>query len=256
MPIRGSTSQCLADYLRHFPDRSATELMAEFCDSHYRTALGWLRGEPLPKGLRLVKLRVFLQFVGYNVTDVIYTLNGAEPLSQLVALNLATVDEVRDELAYTKDDAVFRILHGEATSLTEGRGEVLLDFVNQHQAALEPALATARASIQKALPVQPWTTQPSGFPVEPDPVVSTPPVQLAEPTIPSLSAKLIITLLASYLSAAKPLADLLDSDEYTEADRTRLRAIVGDTDFFELTNVMHRLSGPRARRIYPQGGHE
>ncbi len=60
----------------------------------------------------------------------------------------------------------------------------------------------------------------------------------------------VVQPLASLLEAASPLARELESDDYSDAERQRLRELVGFEDFFELTNLLHRLGGRRAREIY------
>lgn len=60
----------------------------------------------------------------------------------------------------------------------------------------------------------------------------------------------IIQPLASLLQLALPLARVLESDDYSDEDRQRLRELVGADEFFELTNLLHRLSGRHARRVY------
>jgi alkylhydroperoxidase family enzyme len=63
----------------------------------------------------------------------------------------------------------------------------------------------------------------------------------------------IVRPLASLLQAALPLARVLESDDCSDQDRQRLRELVGAEDFFELTNLLHRLGGRHARGVYGAG---
>jgi hypothetical protein len=63
----------------------------------------------------------------------------------------------------------------------------------------------------------------------------------------------IVEPLGSLLQAALPLARALESDACSDEERQRLRELVGAEDFFELTNLLHRLGGRHARRVYGTG---
>ena len=56
--------------------------------------------------------------------------------------------------------------------------------------------------------------------------------------------------LASLLEESLPLARFLESDDCSDEERHRLRELVGPEDFFELTNLLHRLGGRLARDVY------
>lgn len=66
---------------------------------------------------------------------------------------------------------------------------------------------------------------------------------------PKASA-VVVTELATLLETALPLARLLESDDHSDEERGQLRALVGPENFFELTNLLHRLGGRQAREVY------
>ncbi len=70
----------------------------------------------------------------------------------------------------------------------------------------------------------------------------------------SEAAGVIVAPLAALLEAALPLARVLESDDCSDEERQRLRDLVGHENFFDLTNLLHRLGGKRAREVYRGSG--
>lgn len=58
-----------------------------------------------------------------------------------------------------------------------------------------------------------------------------------------------VVQLARLLAKAVPLAELIDSDEFTDTDRARLRELVGVFSYFHLTTSLCQMCSQRARSV-------
>jgi hypothetical protein len=58
----------------------------------------------------------------------------------------------------------------------------------------------------------------------------------------------MVQQLSALLSKALPMVRQVESDDYTARERSLLRELVGDAQFFELTILMYRLCSERSRR--------
>jgi len=64
---------------------------------------------------------------------------------------------------------------------------------------------------------------------------------------PSPEHEQVIAELARLLTRAAPLVELVESDDYSPAERSRLRELVGPYEFFHLSAHLSRCCGERAR---------
>lgn len=92
-------------------------------DSNWITIRRWMNGSNMPKGTRLIKLRVLLLQRGYRITD----LEGFDNITILLCCMLASgelsLDDIRKALDYRSENEVLRLLltPGYFTRMSTGR---------------------------------------------------------------------------------------------------------------------------------------
>lgn len=104
--LTGNTVECLRDFFTKNPHLPAIELLVKFCDTNLATAQRWQRGEYIPEGLQLLRIRCFLTLAGYGVTEW-YVLPAAKKhVAMIVALGLETPQETAVKLGFKGDSPV------------------------------------------------------------------------------------------------------------------------------------------------------
>lgn len=112
--IRASTFDCLQDFGRKVDLIQGISLLAEFTKVIPETALGWFQlggdgkiisRKGLPKGGTLVRLRCFLELVGYKVEELQELTEPAAKLAWSVALDVVTVEAALERLDYAENNS-------------------------------------------------------------------------------------------------------------------------------------------------------
>lgn len=116
--FRGDTFQCLGDLLNK--EVAPRALVAEFCRVELETVARWEQGVKVrdvhpdmaqfPKGETLLRLRCFLDWLGYKVSDHLNLPLPTQRLNQLIAFDVLTADQTRAELGYTRLKSLFDVL--------------------------------------------------------------------------------------------------------------------------------------------------
>jgi transcriptional regulator with XRE-family HTH domain len=102
----GTTQECLAHFAEFYSFLAARRLLAEFTGVSSVTASDWLRGIRMPKGLQLMRLRVFLTLVGYSVKEVMELPEDNRKLAEIVAYGILEEAEARTELGYKDEKSI------------------------------------------------------------------------------------------------------------------------------------------------------
>lgn len=260
-------SACLAHYAERFSGRkSAKQRMriAEFTEnSHTGSVVYWLNGSYLPKGLSFWRVTVFFHLIGYRVEEFERLREEYQKAVVLLGAGVMEAAELAREFGYHGDQRIsqmYTVLRNN-TLLSDDKMLVIKQFVEEQTSIIteiyeSTALQYSDVILEKTLPVK--SPEPE---LEPTPVVHevAPPekVTVVETTADASDelAEMAARTLAGLIQTAVPLAKLLDSDRVTENVRDRLRQLSGPgaSGVFELSNLLNRLCGPRARQSLRNG---
>lgn len=170
--------------------------MAEFTDVVVPTALGWVRGDNLPTGDTLLKLRCFLHIVGYRVDEFIDLPRPTRHFADLVAMGVLSVDDATEQLGYQNTKDLYRVLlrgQGLLTDKVHRLQRIVSDHEEQRRTLIDEwrsRLASRRMGV-------------SDTPEESDVEVVGPP--------PVIEPPLAATLLVLNLETASKLLNQLSS---------------------------------------------
>ena len=113
--MRDTTAECLQHFLARVGD-DKVEVLKDFVrlkgEHSTRTIQRWRSGKQLPTGEKLLRLRVFLEVVGYEVAEMRTgeLEDSALRVLWLIGLGSLEIQEVLDSLKYSHPSALFRIL--------------------------------------------------------------------------------------------------------------------------------------------------
>ena len=108
----GSTSDCLQDLFERYEWDSVRHVLADFTVVGTPTVRRWKvgLGEGMPKGEALLRLRVFLDLVGYKVDEFESLPPVTKQFTRLIAVGLLSIEGARELLQYTNPSEVFRVI--------------------------------------------------------------------------------------------------------------------------------------------------
>lgn len=245
----GTTAECLvhlaqATKVDHFAKRKVIASFAGVGDS---TVYRWFRGVMQPVGEPLLRLRFYMEFLGYNVQELQALNPPVRDTARLFAFGITTLSEIAQLVGYSEGRggtdtllAVFRGTHGvskqrleQFTSFVELYGEQLPEKKRATQKIQLNGTARAEADVDQA-------------PVRPTVVQTLRPASQKPPS----SREALIESLAGSVKALIPLARAISSDDFTAEDRARVRELAGGDGVFTLANLLYRLCGERARKMH------
>jgi lipid-A-disaccharide synthase-like uncharacterized protein len=252
--IVGTVAECLAHYARSLPPKAskgageAKKPLAQFADVTEHTVTTWVLHGTLPTGETLIRLRFFLETLGYQVKELRDLPRLYYHFASLIAFSVMSLKDIGAALSLSDTKQVLRIAHG-TSDTTIARKEIIQGLVETHNKALIEARASLRALVN---------------PAREDRFVSAIPASDAKPreegkrssvrasSTPSMTKDDRIQILAHIILAAVPIAEWLASNECSEDDRRVLREYAGSSDksVFRLSNALTQLCGEKAREIF------
>jgi hypothetical protein len=118
--MRGTTAECLEDFFQRFPARDHIELLAEFARVTPLTVERWKHNGNTPEGEAAIRLRTFLDALGYEVDELSELQPPARQMLHLIGYGAYEVDDVKDKLGYNNTQALHRVLvHAGAPAKTQ-----------------------------------------------------------------------------------------------------------------------------------------
>lgn len=231
--LKGTTAECLA----HFAKRSrCIEAMSEMLPQvQERTIERWMRGAQLPTGENLLRVRVVLSLLNYEVDEFATLDPMIQKVCKMFVFELALIDDLVTEFGYDRSvnggDQILRVLRGAGGMRPERRQRVEAII-----ASFDTMIAEAEQQFRNrfvATGVQPVEQ----------------PVPQAKKTHESCDAdkKALLDSLAHSVAALLPLAERVLTDNYTPEDREYVRLQAGGNGVFKAANALYRLCGERAR---------
>lgn len=243
--LKGTTEKCLVHF-RDAPfsgDKKA--VLAKFCRVNAAsTVRRWLsKGQTKlrPVGVTLIRLRYYLELLGYEVSELSKLSKPLYIAGGLVAFGLVEIDELVTQFEIPGGRGgrcqLLAVWHGEqgmsperlkkvAAYVAAGKFEQLLAEARQQTPRLEYR-GEKLSAIRPAAPVQPM----------PAPTVARQRQNSEDPIVGSL---------ADLIKAMTPLARAVASNAYSAEDRNRLRELTGKGVIFEASNLLSSLCSETA----------
>jgi len=192
-----------------------------------RILSSWLKGEFKPIGLKLVKVRYFLENQGFKLFELEKLDRKIYELGKLIAFEKLDLSQVCQELGY-RPKSLFEILHGKKRSSEDKLtriNQILKKFAKESKEPGEVPSPSPKAEppVVKAAPV----TESSQAPIAPD---------LETETI------FLLGILKNVTALLKPRLDHLLSDKVSAESRHNFRQRAGRERVFDLSNEFFHLN--------------
>ncbi len=108
--MRGTTAECLADFLSRDNYDWNAALLAKFTRVNTKSVARWRRQGAHPNGDELVCVRVFLDLQGYNVEEFSNVPDITRDTARIIAFGIMNTDDVRLTLEYKNSQDVYRVI--------------------------------------------------------------------------------------------------------------------------------------------------
>lgn len=233
--FRGTTKECLFHYAENFlPPKGARNSseakipMANFIGVIPETITSWTSDRNKPLGISLLRLRFFLEIVGYDVIEM-RGLRGQVNylLAEMLAYGTLTLEEALEELDLGQMNSVLRIAHGNSNTSPERIAKIR----KMHE-DWKPVMQEAKSQLLKNL----------GVPQEEQIVSTTTVVEREQEEVDDESMELF----AHLVLAITPLLERAVTST-TREQRNKLRKLTGDSGMFRLSKASSRLCSEKAR---------
>ncbi len=237
--LKDTTERCFDDLVSRISNVEARKVLADLLEISYESTLArWITSGVKAQGITLIRLRVLLSLLGYEVEEW----ENLSPLLFSVAegltYNLMSLEMAREGLGYTENQKVYRqILHN--GGMYASREKQAKAFV----ASFEESLNSYRTRFQNRLqlldPVITDLSKPQTISTD---VSSVPMMQ-----IQTMSVQEIMDAFGAQVLAILPLARFLDSDVISSEERAALRKQVGYDNMSEISLIFRELTSEKTR---------
>jgi predicted DNA-binding transcriptional regulator AlpA len=257
MPISGNTLECLQHfketYLSEKSAKKATRRVYELRNNlsdligiHHEIGYDWFFRFRIPTcGLNLIKIRVFLDLIGYKVSELEALEKPIRDLARHLSLSALTFEEVIACTGITRS-TIFDWLNG--SKCPEKRIGAISELLESNQSRFVEASNR-------------WLKTVGQFGV----IVSSP-TPVAKPMAPTMvrpaemksgaqgqqEHEKVLLCLATLIASAEPLANLVASDQFSAIERDKLRSLCTsgrNSMLFNLSNSLGQLCTEQARNL-------
>lgn len=243
-----TTEECFKHFARDAHNFERRKAVAKFAQVVMEpTVRKWFTDRFTASGEKLIKVRFFLDLLGYKVEEIENMDPVFQNLARLFAFDIISFDDVVAICGYEGENArdqTMRVLTGKIGMYADRYQKVysevreMAELIEHHRKELLQKYAAYK------LPETNGATGPSEG--QPAPIAAALPHMSA--ATPRLSAhEQVIRSLAHQVEAMLPLADLLLSDQFSAKERARLRELTGSDGVFKLSNRLNALCGEKAR---------
>ncbi len=202
------------------------------------TGYHWFNKQTLPSGVNLLKLQYLLELIGYTIIERETLTKSLHELAIQLAIQALSP---KDAAEYTNvsENSVMRWCAGKSNPVATME-VTLLELLELHATEAKEKKQQWQATLQELHfdSVQ-----------ESNPSVQEFPLPKHEPN--KALRRQVIEALAQLILTAKPLAELILTDDFTPEERELLRQltqVVRSNGVFDLSNLLNRLCSERARR--------
>ncbi|HEY4490087.1 MAG TPA: hypothetical protein VJC12_02425 [Candidatus Paceibacterota bacterium] len=211
---------------------NAKRPLAEFVGVSTDAVNTWLAEKGKPNGIHLLRLRFYLDRVGYSLIELI-SLRRTSPnyaLAEMLALGVLPIGEAVRQLKLSGgNSSVLRIALGKAGT-SRDRAEQIIRMKESRKKSITEAVEHLKEVIRKA-------------DARKEPEVTETPVQKKTPTGKETS----VEILAHLVLAITPLLENAVSG--TREERNELRKLTGSDGMFRLSKASSRLCSEKALEV-------
>lgn len=148
-----STADCLRDFGQRAPFIPGIKAIADFADVKPAAVLSWygLAEPSFPKGSSLLRLRCFLELMGYEVEELLDLAAPAQGLARIIGFGVLSVDEACVRLKYKDTGGVYRQTLERVDGLSKDRSDKLEELVAELEASCQGVIAERRREFSPLL---------------------------------------------------------------------------------------------------------
>lgn len=245
--FRGTTAQCLTHLANavagpNFNEKRA--VIADFTGVGEGTVQRWFTDESFPVGEALIRLRFYLEFLGYHVTELQSLNESIRKAARLFAFGIASITEIANLVGYkgnekSANNILIYVLRG-MQGVQANKIKQFDSFVELHGSQLEEKRRTT-SNVLNMSAIHPHSPQASEHRATPTKIQS-----VHHEVSGNQSA--VIESLAGMISAILPLAEYVLSDSFTAGQRACVRERAsGGKGVSRLSHLLTQLSGEAAR---------
>lgn len=242
--FKGTTGECFEDLTKRVTDTQPRRALATVLQIDYAATFAlWLKAGVQAKGDNLIRLRVTLEMLGYQVTEWLGLPTALHYVAEALAYEVLTLDQAREGLGYKTSKDAYRVLLRGAAMLPE-REIVTKRFV----ATIEEEVVRARMSFHTRLQmahsdiaaILPEMSKPMGQD------------QILTPDAVCLSNQELMGVFAAQINAMLPLARHFSGDSVTAEERAELRKLVGHDEVSDFSLAIRNLTSEKTRENLAQ----
>lgn len=241
--INGTTDQCLR-HLESVIEKQSDfynirEQFARIVGVSSQSVYRWAKEKKVPTGEALIRLRYYLEHLGYCVTELESLKPRTRTLGRLFAFRVVTLDEIVDTLEFDGDrqnisDMVIALFRG-PRGTTEDRVRSMDQLTVVHEGKLPKLLTT----VPKVVTLNPAnSTSREEAPVAHRDILPR-----------NISQSAWVVPLAQMIKGMVPLAEMALSDGCTAVDRENVRALAGAENVSRLSNLLTQLCSEATRNV-------
>ncbi len=237
---KGSTAQCLRHFAQADFEGDKRRALMEFAGvTANSTIRRWLNQGELPAGEQLLRMRHYLEHLGYEVTELRKLTPSVRELGRLIAFNVLPIAQAAARIGVPPAKKG----GGQLTTILLG-GQGVSSERNSRIAALNAEFSDL---LKKQVAKVPHLTLRGSNSAGPASVS----VHRADPTVQTEQPIDKDSLMKGFAHMVQGLlhqSDFMLSDAFTADDRDKVRQLTGGDGIFLLSNRLNRLCGERARR--------
>lgn len=244
--FKGNTQACIAHLRDAIQDDYLTKrhVVATFAGVGDDSVRRWFVDGSMPVGEALVRLRFYLEFLGYQVEEVQKLSQVIRDAARIYAFGVVSLSEVASACGFTEGrngpDLVLRVFRG-GCGISKHKQEQFTALAELYS----DELAERKRATQKVLVGSVGQPEKVREDDKPTPL----PVRLASQQ-PLGTHEALIESLAGLVEAMIPLAREISSDRFTPEERARVRELAGRDGVFTLANLLYRMCGERSRSMH------
>lgn len=250
MNTKGTALECLADLMSRAEKKSDSanwqKDVAEMCGVEVKTVQRWVTGKNPPKGLSMIRLWFYLDFLGYEVQELAGLPMFLHEVGQILSFRVITLIELAKLTSYEDHpDQVLAVLRR-----VRGTSPERKDQFSEVAEAYREELEKIKPTLPKLGVVPPGQERAEeillskGF----TKVVSSTPVKAESLSLPTGEGTRLRNekVFKSLVAGLHTLASYYTQPGVTEEEREQLREAVGQQEIFSLKNLLSRLCGSKA----------
>lgn len=226
--------------------RAARKPLLEFSGVSSGTLPRWFAGKSAPLGSILVKVQVFLEFAGYELSECMHLPSNVKKMREYFAFGFINLEALQAEIGYADMQCVLRVLLGKQRTLMHNHQSQFELALSRLDDGLSGSLQIARTRLRDTLK-NGRLSVPHERGVQARPIPQASKRTVLEGVTNKVGSDIALAVFRNLILAAIPLARELVSDRFSDDERRDFRNSVSHDGIFELSNLLNGLCSKRAR---------